>query len=54
LDWISACDRAPSCIEQADSYLKTGKASKPEKQSIDRVLVNSANVAKYTSFNLEK
>jgi erythritol transport system substrate-binding protein len=43
-----------SAVEQADAYLKSGKASKPEKQSIDCVLVNSANVAKYTSFNLDK
>jgi erythritol transport system substrate-binding protein len=41
-----------SAVEQADSFIKTGKATKPEKQSIDCVLVNSDNVAKYTSFNL--
>jgi erythritol transport system substrate-binding protein len=43
-----------SAVEQADAFIKTGKATKDEKQSIDCVLVNSANVAKYTSFNLEQ
>jgi len=40
-------------VEQADQYIKTGKADKPEKQSIDCVLINSDNVAKYTTFGLE-
>jgi erythritol transport system substrate-binding protein len=39
-------------VEQADQYIKTGKADKPEKQSIDCVLINSDNVGKYTSFGL--
>ena len=39
-------------VEQTDQYTKTGKADKPEKQSIDCVLINSDNVAKYTTFGL--
>ena len=40
-------------VEQADQYIKTGKADKPEKQSIDCVLINSDNVGKYTTFGLK-
>ena len=39
-------------VEQADQYIKAGKTDKPEKQSIDCVLINSDNVGKYTSFGL--
>ena len=40
-------------VEQADNYIKTGKTDKPEKQSIDCVLINKDNVGKYTSFGLK-
>jgi len=39
---------------QADNYIKTGKADKPEKQSIDCVLINKDNVGKYTAFGLNE
>jgi erythritol transport system substrate-binding protein len=41
-------------VVQADNYIKTGKADKPEKQSIDCVLINKDNVAKYTTFGLKE
>jgi erythritol transport system substrate-binding protein len=41
-------------VEQADNYIKTGKTDKPEKQSIDCVLINNDNVGKYTSFGLKE
>lgn len=41
-------------VMQADSYIKTGKADKPEKQSIDCVLINKDNVGKYTTFGLNE
>jgi len=40
-------------VEQADQYIKTSKADKPEKQSIDCVLINSDNVGKYITFGLK-
>ena len=42
-----------TAVEQADQYIKSGKADKPEKQSIDCVLINSDNVGKYTTFELK-
>jgi erythritol transport system substrate-binding protein len=42
-----------SAVEQADQYIKTGKTDKPEKQSIDCVLINKDNVGKYTTFGLK-
>jgi erythritol transport system substrate-binding protein len=42
-----------SAVEQADQYIKNGKTDKPEKQSIDCVLINSDNVGKYTTFGLK-
>ena len=41
-------------VVQADNYIKTGKADKPEKQSIDCVLINKDNVGKYTTFGLKE
>jgi len=41
-------------VVQADNYIKTGKADKPEKQSIDCVLINKDNVGKYTAFGLNE
>jgi erythritol transport system substrate-binding protein len=37
-------------VDQADEYIKNGKASQPEKQSVDCVLVNKDNAAKVTNF----
>jgi erythritol transport system substrate-binding protein len=41
-------------VVQADNYIKTGKTDKPEKQSIDCVLINKDNVGKYTTFGLKE
>ena len=35
---------------QADLYIRTGSTSKPEKQSIDMVLLTAANACQYTGF----
>jgi erythritol transport system substrate-binding protein len=35
---------------QADAYIKTGKTGKPEKQSIDMVLLTGENACQYTGF----
>jgi erythritol transport system substrate-binding protein len=37
-------------VTQADEYIKNGKASQPEKQSIDCVLVNAGNAKSVTDF----
>ncbi|HEY7008753.1 MAG TPA: substrate-binding domain-containing protein, partial [Jatrophihabitantaceae bacterium] len=39
-------------VDQADQYIKTGKASQPEKQSVDCVLVTPANAAKVHNFTI--
>lgn len=44
---------AAMAVEQADQFVKTGKASKDEKQSIDCVLINKDNAAKLKNFALE-
>jgi erythritol transport system substrate-binding protein len=41
-------------VEQADHFVKTGKADQPEKQSIDCILINSDNIDKYTMFGLKE
>jgi erythritol transport system substrate-binding protein len=41
---------AQMAVDQANEYIKSGKASQPEKQSVDCVLVNSDNAAKVTNF----
>jgi erythritol transport system substrate-binding protein len=41
-------------VVQADNYIKTGKADKPEKQSIDCLLINKDNVDKYTTFGMKE
>jgi erythritol transport system substrate-binding protein len=41
-------------VDQADQYIKTGKASQDEKQTIDCVLINPDNVKSYTSFGLKE
>ena len=40
-------------VEQADHYIKTGKADQPEKQTIDCVLINADNVKNYSAFSLK-
>ena len=37
-------------VDQADAYIKTGKADQPEKQSVDCVLVNPDNAKSVTNF----
>jgi erythritol transport system substrate-binding protein len=39
-------------VDQADAYIKNGKASQPEKQSVDCVLVNSDNAKKVSNFSI--
>ena len=41
---------AEMAVEQADAFVKTGKASQAEKQSVDCVLVNAENADKVTNF----
>jgi erythritol transport system substrate-binding protein len=41
---------AEMAVDQADEYIKNGKASLPEKQSIDCVLVNPDNAKQVTNF----
>ncbi|GAB6898534.1 D-ribose ABC transporter substrate-binding protein [Kineosporia succinea] len=41
---------AEMAVEQADSFIKTGKAAQPEKQSVDCVLVTDENAAKVEDF----
>jgi len=41
-------------VEQADHYLKAGKADQPEKQTIDCVLINADNVNNYSAFSLKE
>ena len=37
-------------VDQADAYIKSGKADQPEKQSVDCVLVNPDNAKQVTNF----
>lgn len=43
---------AAMAVTQADSYVKSGKATASEKQSIDCVLITKDNAAKLTNFSL--
>jgi erythritol transport system substrate-binding protein len=43
---------AETAVEEADSYLKTGKTDKPEKQSYDCILVNSESSKNYRNFDV--
>jgi len=43
---------AAMAVTQADSYIKSGKATASEKQSIDCVLITKDNAAKLTNFSL--
>jgi erythritol transport system substrate-binding protein len=39
-------------VDQADAYIKNGKADQPEKQSVDCVLVNSENAKQVSNFSI--
>jgi len=39
-------------VDQADAYLKNGKADQPEKQSVDCVLVNPDNAKSVSNFSV--
>ena len=43
---------AAMAVTQADEFIKSGKASQPEKQSVDCVLINKDNAAKLKNFAL--
>jgi erythritol transport system substrate-binding protein len=45
---------AQLAVEQADAYLTKGSTGKPEKQSIDCVLITKANADKLNNFTLAK
>ena len=49
-----AYEIAQLAVEEADGYLKTKSTGKPEKQSIDCVLITKANAAKLNNFQLAK
>ena len=40
-------------VQQADSFIKTGKTGADEKQSIDCIVINSKNAADYTAFAMK-
>lgn len=46
--------QAEMAVEQADAFIKTGKASLPEKQLMDCVLINAKNAGKLETFALKK
>ena len=41
-------------VEQADFFLKNGKAQKDEKQLMDCILIDEANASKLNMFNLSE
>ena len=41
-------------VDQADQYIKNGKATQDEKQTIDCVLVNPDNVKNYNAFGMKE
>jgi len=47
-------EQAQMAVEQADYYLKNGKAQKDEKQLMDCVLIDETNASKLNVFNLSK
>jgi erythritol transport system substrate-binding protein len=47
-----AVDIAKMAVDQADKFIRTGSTGQPEKQSVDCLLIDSTNVAKYTLFAL--
>lgn len=44
---------AEMAVQQADLFIRTGSTGQPEKQSVDCLLIDSSNVAKYTLFALQ-
>lgn len=46
--------QAQMAVEQADYYLKNGKAQKEEKQLMDCILIDDANASKLNMFNLSE
>jgi erythritol transport system substrate-binding protein len=49
-----AFHQAELAVEQADTFLKTGKTGQEEKQLMDCVLINADNAAKLETFTLAK
>jgi len=49
-----AYDIAQLAVEEADDYLKNDSTGKPEKQSVDCVLITKANASKLDNFQLKK
>jgi len=49
-----AAAQAQMAVEQADAYLKTGKAQKEEKQLMDCVLIDETNAKNLKTFGLKK
>ncbi|MEA9389419.1 D-ribose ABC transporter substrate-binding protein [Acerihabitans sp. TG2] len=49
-----AAAQAEMAVEQADTYLKTGKALKEEKQLMDCVLIDETNAKNLKTFGLSK
>jgi erythritol transport system substrate-binding protein len=43
---------AQMAVDQADAYIKTGKADQPEKQSIDCVLITPKNASEVHNFSI--
>jgi erythritol transport system substrate-binding protein len=41
-------------VNQADQFIKTGKAGQDEKQTIDCVMINPDNVKNYSAFGLKE
>ena len=46
--------QAQMAVEQADFFLKNGKAQKDEKQLMDCILIDEANASKLNMFNLSE
>ena len=43
-------EMATQAVIQADAYIKNGSTDKPEKQSIDMVLLTADNACQYETF----
>jgi len=49
--WLQPASKiSEMAVDQADAYIKNGKADQPEKQSVDCVLVNPDNAKSVTNF----
>ncbi len=49
-----AWDQAQMAVEQADQFIKTGKAAKEEKQLMDCILIDEGNAKNLNTFALKK